>query len=134
MPGLRLINMNINKINSYETFDKSRYFSGNNILSRLARKSLFVFTTFCFVVFATNVIFVLHIDCEHNHNEQPHSSPNCSDCQICQKLITSLTSFDVEPQIFFVDRYAEEHTVHILQNINLSGFYSETISSRGPPL
>lgn len=106
---------------------------GNENLIRLTRKSLFVFTTICFVVFATNITFVLHIDCEHNHNEQPHSSPNSSDCQICQKLITFLTSFNVEPQILFVDRPAEQHIVHILQNINLSGFYPEAISPRGPP-
>jgi len=102
-------------------------------LIRLARKSLFLFTTVCFVVFATNITFVLHIDCEHNSKEPPHSSEDSSHCPICQKLLTSLTSFNIEPQILFVDRPAEQHTVPFLQNVNLSGFHPEAISPRGLP-
>ncbi len=102
-------------------------------MTRLARKSLFVFTIVCFAVFATNITFVLHTNCEHNSKELPHSSPDSSHCHICQKLLTSLTSYNIEPKIIFVDRPTEQHKVHFQQNVNLSGFHPEAISPRGPP-
>lgn len=103
-------------------------------MTGLARKILFVFATVCFVVFATNVTLVLHTTCEHNGRELPQSLPDSSHCPVCQKLLTSLTSFNVEAQILFVDRPAEQQGVLFWQNINLSGFHPESISPRGPPL
>jgi len=107
-------------------------------MAHIARKSLFIFTIVCFVVFATNITLVLHIDCEHNSDEHPHSpedsSPDNSHCPVCQKLLTSLNSFNIEQQILFFDRPAEQHKVHFQQNINLSGFHPEAVCPRDPPV
>jgi len=119
-------------INRKKTIFKGWFYGGYN-MAHIARKSLFVFTTVMFVIFATNIMLVLHVACEHDSKEPPHSSPDSSHCPVCKKLLTSLTSFNVEPQILFVDRPAEQHTVHFQQNINLSGFHPVSTSPRGPP-
>jgi len=78
-------------------------------------------------------MLAVHITCKHNGEEHSHSSEESSDCVICQKLISSLASLDIEQQILFVDIPTEQHLVHIQQNINLSGFHPEAVSPRGPP-
>jgi len=77
---------------------------------------------------------MLHIACEHTSKELPESSPDSPHCPVCQKLLTSSSSFNVEPQILFVDKPAEQHKVLFRQNVNLSGFHPVAISPRGPPL
>ena len=137
MPGLRLKNMlSITKI-LMDLIVKRRFligwiYGGYSVI-RIARKSLFIFITVSFVVFATNIMLLLHISWGHNSKEPLHSSQDSSNCPVCQKLLTSLTSFNIEPQIIFVDRPAEQHTVPFRQNINLSRFHPEAISPRGPP-
>jgi len=80
---------------------------------------------------------MLHIACEHNSNEHPHSpqdnSQGSSHCPVCQKLATSLNTYNIERKIIFIDRPTEQHKVHFQQNVILSGFQPEAISPRGPP-
>ncbi len=113
-------------------FLKGWFYVGYSV-ARITQKSLFVLTTVMFVIFATNIMLVLYVACEHDSKEPPHSSPDSSNCPVCQKLLTSLTSFNVEPQIILVDSPAEQRTIPFQQNVNLSRFHPVAVCPRGPP-
>ena len=106
----------------------------NYNVTPIARKILFVLTTISFVVLVTNITLVLHIDCDHHDEEESNSSPDSSHCPVCQKLITSSTSLNIETQILFVDAPIEHHLICFRQNVNLSELQPIEISPRGPPV